>query len=351
MKGAAMRSEAETIPPARSAMKACNANGRIRAGAFSGREIGTAPQRPGRQLHTTRRWVTFLSFPASLHRPANTPRWGTMTRSFAYACLMLTGAVTAMAPAHAAPAAAREGSQLVIDFKATINAKSQSDISATTIMHELKGSCRLAAGPLQPFGVLGPTEEQQRAMEKAQPSQGMKDLERKVAACKGNQQCLQGVAMEAAGNPPPEASGGTEGSIQPWFPQSCSGSFRVQDETIVNDPGGEGGGGAYREIRRVTGVNVIPEGGEDGWHGSFIDHDLAKAATSYFFTSAPPMSFTMTSERTGYQAGKKTGPISVSFIETAIPAPFATLKGAPAAGKSVRPVSGGTLTIEWQVRK
>jgi hypothetical protein len=274
-----------------------------------------------------------------------------MNRTFAFALSALAGVATMIDPAQAAPTAAREGSQLVIDFRATINAKSQSDISATTIMHELKGSCRLAAGPLQPFGVLGPTKEQERAMQDAQPSQGMKDLERKVAACKGNQQCLQRVAMEAAGNPPPDTSGGMEGSIQPWFPQSCSGSFRVQDETIVNDPGGEGGGGAYREIRRVAGVNVIPEGGEDGWHGSFIDHDLAKAVTSYFFTSAPPMTFTMTSERTGYQAGKKTAPINVSFIETAIPAPFATLKGAPAAGKSVRPVSGGTLTIEWQVRK
>jgi hypothetical protein len=274
-----------------------------------------------------------------------------MTRSFAYACLILTGAVTAMAPAQAAPTAAREGAQLVIDFRATINAKSQSDISATTIMHELKGSCRLAAGPLQPFGVLGPTKEQERAMQDAQPSQGMKDLERKVAACKGNQQCLQRVAMEAAGNPPPETSGGMEGSIQPWFPQSCSGSFRVQDETIVNDPGGEGGGGAYREIRRVAGVNVIPEGGEDGWHGAFLDHDVAKGVASYFFTSAPPMMFVMNSDRTGYQAGKKTSRVSVSFIETAIPAPFATLKGAPGAGKAVKPVPGGTLTIEWQVRK
>lgn len=324
--------------------------GELGKAVFSGQEIGKSRQTPGQQSRTTRRWVTFRPFPASLRKPENKSRWGTMTRSLAYACLMLTGAVAAMVPAQAAPTAAREGSQLVIDFRATINAKSQSDISATTIMHELKGSCRLAAGPLQPFGVLGPTKEQEKAMQDTQPSQGMKDLERAVAACKGNQQCLQRVATAAAENPP-EASGGMEGSIQPWFPQSCSGSFRVEDETIVNDPGGEGGGGAYREIRRVSGVNVIPEGGEDGWHGSFIDHDLAKAATSYFFTSAPPMSFTMTSERTGYQAGKKTAPINVSFIETAIPAPFATLKGAPAAGKSVRPVSGGTLTIEWQVRK
>lgn len=276
-----------------------------------------------------------------------------MTRSLAYALSALAGVSAMIAPVHAAPTAAREGSQIVIDFKATINAKSNSDISSTTVMHELKGSCRLAAGPLQPFGVLGPTKEQEKAMQDVQPSQDMKDLERKVAACKGNQQCLQRVAMEAAGNPPPEAAGngGMEGTIQPWFPQSCSGSFRVEDETVINDPGGEGGGGAYREIRRVSGVNVIPEGGEDGWHGAFLDHDVAKGVASYFFTSAPPMMFVMNSERTGYQAGKKTSRVSVSFIDTAIPAPFATLKGAPGAGKAVKPVAGGTLTIEWQVRK
>ena len=276
-----------------------------------------------------------------------------MTRRLAYAFSALAGLSAMTAPAFAAPTAAREGSQLTIDFKATINAKSNSDISATTVMHELKGSCRLAAGPLQPFGVLGPTEQQQRAMEKTQPSQGMKDLERKVAACKGDQQCLQRVAMEAAGNPPPEAdgNGGMEGTIQPWFPQSCSGAFKVADETIVNDPGGEGGGGAYREVRRVTGDNVIPEGGEDGWHGAFLDHDVAKGTSTFYFTQPEPMLVSMTSERSGYQPGKKSSKVSIAFSDTSIPAPFATLKGPPAAGKSVAKVPGGTLTIEWQVRR
>jgi hypothetical protein len=40
-----------------------------------------------------------------------------------------------------------------------------------------------------------------------------------------------------------------------------------------------------------------------------------------------------------------------SFPLNPAPAPFATLKGAPSAGKAVKPVPGGTLTIEWQVRK
>ena len=270
----------------------------------------------------------------------------------------LTGSFIAMAaiaaalaaPSRAAPAAAREGSQLITDFRATINAKSRSDIKQTTVMHELKGSCRLAAGPLQPFGVMGPTKEQEKAMQGAQPDKGMKDLERAVAACKGDQQCLQRVAAAAAENPPAGAAP-AGGTIQPWFPQSCSGAFKVADETFINDPGGEGGGGAYQEVRRVTGDNVIPDGGEDGWHGAFLDHDVAKGVSTYYFTAPEPMLFLMTSDRSGYQPGKKSSKVAIAFTDTSIPAPFATLQGPPAAGKSMTPVPGGTLTIEWQVRR
>lgn len=203
---------------------------------------------------------------------------------------------------------------------------------------------------MQPFGVMGPTKEQEKAMQNAGPSQGMKDLERAVAACKGDQQCLQRVAQGAAAAPP-TGPNGTGGSIQPWYARSCSGSFKVEDQFVATDPGGEGGGGAYKETRTVSGQNIIPEGGEDGWHGAFMDHDVAKGTTSYYFTTISPMTFDMLSVRTGYGAGTKQTKQPVAFYEGMLPTPFAVLPYPPAQGKASHPVSGGTLTVEWKIRK
>lgn len=262
---------------------------------------------------------------------------------------LIAAALVFTLPADAAgTAAAREGTTLVIEFTATLKTALSTSVTTSTIERVLKGRCKLEARGLMPYGVMGPTKEQERAMQNAQPSTEMADLEKEVAKCKGDQACMMRLAERAANAKAPE---GASGTIQTWFPQSCSGSFKVDERHDTNDPGGEGGGGAYRQTTTIKGMNVIKEGGEDGWHGAFIDHDVAKNVTTYHFTNIEPMEFETRSTRTGHNAGVSQGKASIALLGAEFPNPWAAQKGPPAAGKTTKKADGGTLTVEWLIKR
>ncbi|MCE9524269.1 MAG: hypothetical protein K8S25_17760 [Alphaproteobacteria bacterium] len=241
--------------------------------------------------------------------------------------------------------AAPEGTQIVVQFVATVKASSRSDVTQGTISHVLKGSCRMQAGIPQPYGLQGPTKEQDKAMNTS--GQTDKDLKAEAAKCKGDQACMMRVIQKIQNI----AAGAPASTFQVWHPQSCSGSFSADDASQTNDPGGEGGGGAYKANVTVKGLVQIPEGGEDGWLGVYIETDLAKNTTTYTFTHPEPVLLDRKTDRTGYAAGSKADKVGVNLLSGEFPNPWGPFKGPPQAGNASKTIPNGKLNVEWQINR
>lgn len=268
------------------------------------------------------------------------------------AAAALSLAAVAALPAHAAgtTTAAREGTRMTVEFTMTYKASPKTSFSTATVERVVRASCKVEALPLKDYGVMGPTPEQEKAMQGGQYTSDMQNLEREVGKCKGDQACIMRVMerVAAQGGIEPPAAGG---SIQQWHPRGCGATFKVDERHNVNDRGGEGGGGAYQETKTITGTNTIQAKEEDGWEGVYIDHDLAKGSSQYFFTTPQAMSFDMTAVRTGHGAGTKNGKVDIAFVDGEVPRPWAALKGPPSNGKATKQVGGGTMTVEWVIKR
>ena len=267
------------------------------------------------------------------------------------AWMVVAALLVSAGPAQAATAA-REGTKAVVEFTATLkttgsfvdgpNAKTTSAVNRV-----LKGRCTLEAGAVGPYGLDGPTKAQEKAMSRKDP--GMADLEREHAKCKGNQACLMALAQKMSAQDFAPKAPQVDGAVQVWFPKSCSGSFSA-DEAYTADIK-DGPGLSYQSKSTVTGSAPIPEGGEKGWLGVYVEHDLAKDQTQYRFDEAPAVPLEKKTVRTGYQAGTTTASVPVGLTQRVFPNPWGPVKGPPQAGALTKSVDGGTLTVEWQVRR
>ncbi len=100
-----------------------------------------------------------------------------------------------------------------------------------------------------------------------------------------------------------------------------------------------------------TGSAAIPEGGEKGWLGVYIEHDLAQNQTQYRFDEAPPVPLEKKTIRTGYQAGTTVNKIPVGLTSGCFRIRGGRSRVRCRRGALTRPIDGGTLTVEWQVNR
>lgn len=270
--------------------------------------------------------------------------------------LGVLGAVAAVVLVCAAPAqaatAAREGTKIVVEFTATVKTKGSfvdgnNARTTSAVSRVLKGRCRLEAGNVGAYGLDGPTKQQEKAMNRKDPA--MVDLEKEHAKCKGNQACLMALAQKMSEQDFEPKTAKAEGAVQVWYPQSCSGSFSANDAYTADIK--DGPGLSYTSASTVTGSAPIPEGGEKGWLGVYIEADLAKNQTQYRFNEAEAVMLDKKTVRTGYKAGTTSSKVPVGLTGRVFPNPWGPVKGPPQSGSLTKNIEGGTLTIEWQINR
>lgn len=261
-------------------------------------------------------------------------------------------AVMAISPLAAAQGAAREGAVITVTFTATAktSGRFQDGPNATTtsqVNRVLRGKCRLQAADVGPWGMDGPSKAQEKAMSRKDPV--MASLEKEHAKCRGDRACLMALAQKAAGADAQPKAPQAEGAVQVWYPQSCSGAFSA-DDTYTGDIK-DGGFLSYQYRTTVTGSATIPEGGEKGWLGLYIEHDVAARRTQLRFNEAPAVPLEKKTVRTGYQAGTTVAKVPVGLTQRTMTEPWGPVPGAVPGGSLVRKIDGGTLTLEWQVAR
>ncbi len=259
----------------------------------------------------------------------------------------LAGAATVQATT-----AAREGTKVVVEFTATVKTTGRfvdgrNATTSSAVNRVLKGRCQLEASVVGPYGLDGPTKQQEKAMKRRDPV--MAGLEKEHARCKGNQACLMALAQKMAEQDVEPKAAQAEGAVQVWFPKSCSGSFTASDmyDADIKD----GGNLSYTAKSTVTGSAPIPEGGEKGWLAVYIENDLARNQTQYRFNEAEPVLFNRKTVRTGYKAGTIEDKLPVGLTQRVFPNPWGPVKGPVQSGSLTKNIDGGTLTIAWQINR
>lgn len=254
----------------------------------------------------------------------------------------------------AAPAqnAAREGAKQVLEFTVTVKTTGRfvdgrNTQTTSAVNRVLQGRCLLQAGPVGPYGLDGPSKAQEKALNRKDP--GMASLEKEAAKCKGNQACLMALAQKASESGFEPASPKVEGAVQVWFPQSCSGSFTANDAYTANIQ--DGGNLSYATQSTIKGTASIAEGGEKGWLGVYVEHDLAGGQVLYRVNQAPPVMLDQHTVRTGYKAGTTQAKVPVQLSRGAFPDKWGPVKGAFQAGSLEKAVDGGTISLAWRLAR
>ena len=255
-------------------------------------------------------------------------------------------------PSAQATTAAREGSKIVVEFTATVRTTGRfvdgnNATTSSAVNGVVTGKCRLEAGGVGPYGLEGPTKQQEKAMNRKDP--GTAELEKEHARCKGNQACLMALAQKIAEKNFEPKAPKVDGAVQVWFPQSCSGSFSAND--VFDSDIKDGPGLSYTAKSTVTGSAPIPEGGPKGLLGVYIEHDLEKGHTQYRFNEAEAVPLARKTVRTGYKAGTTESKVPVGLTQRVFPNPWGPVKGPVQSGALTRNIDGGTLTVEWQVKR
>lgn len=252
--------------------------------------------------------------------------------------------------------AAREGTPIVVEFTATVKtagrfADGNNATTSSAVSHVLKGRCRLEAGAVGAYGLEGPTREQEKALSRVDP--GMAALEKEHAKCRGNQACQMALAQKMTQQDFKPAAPQVEGAVQVWMPQACSGSFTADDRFAGDIKDGPGLSYAYKST--VTGTAAIPDRGPNGWLGLYIETDLERNETRYRFNQPDAAQLDKKTVRTGYQAGTTVAKVAVGLLPGAEAGPTGPLnylhKGPLQSGTVTRKIGGGTLTLEWQVKR
>ncbi|CAG0997621.1 hypothetical protein MYXO_02794 [Myxococcaceae bacterium] len=248
--------------------------------------------------------------------------------------------------------AAREGSKLIAEFTATVKTKGRFQDGAnaltTSAVHRvLKGRCQLQAGAVVPYGLDGPSKQQEKAMKKKDP--GMASLEKEHAKCKGNQACLMALAQKMSEQDFQPKETEVEGAVQVWYPQSCSGAFTADD--VYTEDIKDGGNLSYQARSTITGTATLPEGGLKGWLGLYVEHDLARNQTLYRFNEAEALPLDKKTVRTGYRAGTTQSKPRVGLTQRFEPTPWGPVKGGVQSGSLSKNIEGGTLVLDWRISR
>ncbi len=262
---------------------------------------------------------------------------------------------------------AKPGATMTVSVQITTQEHGKTDTQTTTINRVLKGQCLMQALAATEVGMKGVSAEQQAAIDKsnakaeafAKQYAPSENLTNQIAAaaekCGDDEACMVAMAQQLAGNSEIQnmakkkdaavaAVAGLKPDLGPvryqqWQPKQCSGTITANDTIDVNDPGGEGGADAYREITRIQGS--VPAGPD--WRGMIIETDLVAGTTTYQMMSVPPVTMPTTSSLTG--AGQQ----EVSLIlETPMPESIGPLQGVLGTQSTTFKGPSGTLGIAWQ---
>jgi hypothetical protein len=286
------------------------------------------------------------------------------------ACTAMAVGVILLPAAGFAAEPAKPGATVTVNVQITTQEHGKTDTTTTTINRVLKGQCLMEAQAAMQVGMKGVSAEQQAALDQSNanaeaftkeyaPSE---ELTNQIATaaekCGDDEACMMAMVQQLAGNSEIQnmakkkdkaiaAMSGLQPDLGPmryqqWQPKQCSGTITANDTIDVNDPGGEGGAGAYHEITKIQGS--VPAGPD--WHGMVIETDLVAGTTTYQMMPVPPVTMSTTSSLNG--AGQQ----QINLIlETPMPASIGPLKGV--LGKQSTTLKGpsGTLGIAWQASR
>mgnify|MGYP001765656316 CR=1 FL=1 len=104
-----------------------------------------------------------------------------MDRQWAGVRVGVVAALLAVPAAAFAQTAAREGTAMTVSFTATVKTSGRfvdgRDATTTSAVNRvLKGKCRLEAGAVGPYGLEGPSKQQEKALKKKDPAMAVTEL-------------------------------------------------------------------------------------------------------------------------------------------------------------------------------
>jgi hypothetical protein len=292
--------------------------------------------------------------------------------------LLAGSSCLAIAAALSTPAAGAEpvpdGGKITVKVMVTATSKGQSDIRTSAIDHSFTGSCVLTAagrtrGDLATGQALAgdaaameqTTTNMQAQMDDAGLEAFGQEMEAKMAACGADEACAMAVMQEAMNDPRVKAGGQiaqsnapevnalanqmADANLQTFIPERCEGTMTVNDREVTDDPGGEGGAGAYQETVTIEGSEKH-DWGLDRWTMTALGDFKSEQSV---FSFRPPHGGQFASTSTV----KGKGETGVTFLPDGVAWPdrFGPKPGFLQGGSEVLDVPGGQVTIEWTVKR
>ena len=205
------------------------------------------------------------------------------------------------------------------------------------------------------------TTEMQAQMSDAGLEDFGKEMEAKMAACGDDEACAMAVMQEAMNDPRVKAGGEiaqsnapevnalanqvADTNLQTFTPERCEGTMKVNDRHVTDDPGGEGGAGAYQETVTIKGSETY-DWGLDRWSITALGDFKSEQS---MFSFRPPHGGQFPSTST-IQGKSETG---IVFLPDGVAWPdrFGPKPGFLKGGSGVLDAPGGQVTIKWTVQR
>jgi hypothetical protein len=205
------------------------------------------------------------------------------------------------------------------------------------------------------------TTNMQAQMDDAGLEQFSKEMEAKMAACGDDEACAMAVMQEAMNDPRAKAGGQiaqqnapevnalanqiADTNLQTFTPERCEGTMKVNDRQVTDDPGGEGGAGAYQETVTIKGSEKY-DWGLDRWMVTAIGDFKSEQS---IFSFRPPHG----GEFPSSSSVKGEGETGVEFLPDGVswPERFGPKSGFLQGGSEVLEAPGGQVTIKWTVKR
>jgi hypothetical protein len=137
----------------------------------------------------------------------------------------------------------------------------------------------------------------------------------------------------------------TDTNLQTFTPERCEGTMKVNDRQVTDDPGGEGGAGAYQETVTIKGSEKY-DWGLDRWTITVLG-DFKSAQSIYSIRPPHGGQFPSSSSVEGK------GETGVEFVPDGVswPERFGPKSGFLQGGSEVLEAPGGQVTIKWTVKR
>lgn len=268
-----------------------------------------------------------------------------------------------------------EFSKVTVNVSITLIQKSKSGTSTSSISHKYLGQCVLLASQAFPGDLMtgnpvqvdtssieAKSKDVTATLQQPDMQEYMKQVQAEILACGNDQACvmkagqklmqdpraatLQGVGQDSAGLGKDMQGLQRESNLQVFGVEGCTGTIEADDQHFIDDPGGEGGGGAYQETINVKGKRKVDLGntraGQVKIHGDF------KADQTVLFIEAPPNT---TMPATSSLKGKFEDDLVFFPSGVQWDKQYGPVAGFLKPGSKKFEIPGGTMTVEWKVKR